>query len=588
MNKIRFLFLPLLMLLLVGCTSSSAVDDFRGLNQEEANLIVSRYDIYWNYEEVYSNDIAEGLIIDQSVEPGTPLNSIDAIVFTISKGVNPDLYTMPDFTGEVYGEVYGFAVGKDINIVMNGVYSEDVERNLIIDQSIDSGSIIDSEVELIITYSKGLDPDGTISLPDFSNMTMVDVREWIDSEDIKQFDLYYVFSDAVESGSFVSVDVVKSTDEIRRGDSFVFNFSAGPVVSESLNLNNTQNIKGVNLGGWFVLEGWMTPELFNGVSGSDETIFMEEKANAIEVIEQHWDTFITYEDFVYLKDQGINTLRIPIPWWYQGDSFTYTHDNITHNITYGDSQFYIERAMQWAEELGMNVLLDLHTAPGGQNGFDNGGITDVLQWERSENVVLTLQKIEQIVNDFKSYDSLWGIELLNEPGWGVDMDILQEYYLDGYQIIREAGLTDVYVVFHDGFRSYLINEWTGFFKNNDLYNVLFDLHLYQTFGDTWEGMDIEDHVTFVHNQQQQNINNYSGVVPIIIGEWSLGLQGNVYEGYNPQSYNDIRQAYLNAQLNVFDTAFGWFFWNYKIDSSSYLEWDYVRLTEIELMPDFNE
>lgn len=36
--------------------------------------------------------------------------------------------------------------------------------------------------------------------------------------------------------------------------------------------------------------------------------------------------------------------------------------------------------MDWAEECGVQILIDLHTVPGSQNGYDNGGITGVCKW----------------------------------------------------------------------------------------------------------------------------------------------------------------------------------------------------------------
>ena len=35
---------------------------------------------------------------------------------------------------------------------------------------------------------------------------------------------------------------------------------------------------------------------------------------------------------------------------------------------------YLDKAFDWAEETGLQILIDLHTAPDSQNGFDNGGI----------------------------------------------------------------------------------------------------------------------------------------------------------------------------------------------------------------------
>jgi len=39
----------------------------------------------------------------------------------------------------------------------------------------------------------------------------------------------------------------------------------------------------------------------------------------------------------------------------------------------------VDQVFQWAEEFGLRVVLDLHAAPGCQNGFDNGGIMGVCE-----------------------------------------------------------------------------------------------------------------------------------------------------------------------------------------------------------------
>ncbi|MCY0903238.1 MAG: glucan 1,3-beta-glucosidase, partial [Firmicutes bacterium] len=38
-------------------------------------------------------------------------------------------------------------------------------------------------------------------------------------------------------------------------------------------MTQTNKIRGVNLGGWLVLERWMTPSLFAGLDAKDETDF---------------------------------------------------------------------------------------------------------------------------------------------------------------------------------------------------------------------------------------------------------------------------------------------------------------------------
>ena len=492
----------------------------------------------------------------------------------------------PDFFGKDYSEVITWAEEFNVNIVVTSDYNDDVLPNSIYYQEVTAGTQINPEDEFEITYSRGYSPNGIINVLDFTGKGLDEINEWLTEENITKFSFKDVFSSTQPVGEYVGYDVTKSVEreEDLRKDSYTFYFSRGALDKEEVAFTNPEAIRGVNLGGWFVLEGWMTPDLFNGLAESDETYFVLNADNAEARLETHWNTFITEDDFAFLSDHGINYIRLPIPWWYQGEEFTYTHEGETHTVNYPSSKFYIDRAMTWAEEYGIDVLLDLHTAPGGQNGFDNGGISGVLQWEQPENVQKTIEVLKDIATDYKDYNSLWGIELLNEPGWGVDLDILMDFYEDAYLEIRKIAPA-VWIGMHDGFRMYLESEWSFFFRDNDFHNVFFDIHLYQTFGDGWADFDISDHLEWVEVEQYKAVHRYDGIVDVVVGEWSLGLQGNVYRGLDAESIRDLKIAFGNKQLNVYEHGFGWFFWNYKIDQSSHLEWDMKRLIETGIFPD---
>jgi glucan 1,3-beta-glucosidase len=58
-------------------------------------------------------------------------------------------------------------------------------------------------------------------------------------------------------------------------------------------------IRGVTLGGWLVLEKWVTPALFAGTSAEDETHLWTELSEhgQRELLRAHRDSFITERDF---------------------------------------------------------------------------------------------------------------------------------------------------------------------------------------------------------------------------------------------------------------------------------------------------
>jgi glucan 1,3-beta-glucosidase len=344
-----------------------------------------------------------------------------------------------------------------------------------------------------------------------------------------------------------------------------------------------KKIRGVNLGGWLVLEKWMTPSMFEGLDATDETTYCVELGGAAETrLKHHWQTFITRDDFAWLASIGINAVRIPIGHWIFGPSYPY-------HRTYGEEQHpfveggiaILDQAFDWAEELGLLVLLDLHAAPGCQNGFDNGGIKDVCEWHTDEAYINhSLWVLEQLAERYHGRPALHGIEVLNEPRWDVDTHLLKQYDVDGYERIRKyCKPEDTAVVFHDGFRSY--REYLGFMKEPEFSNVVFDIHRYQCFAREDIDADIYQHVTKTVVEWKQEADEIIQEMQqwTYVGEWSLGLDLKVVSLWAEGPYNHALEnmdkfqmdvayrAYASAQLATYEKYLGWFFWSYKTETT---------------------
>ena len=79
-------------------------------------------------------------------------------------------------------------------------------------------------------------------------------------------------------------------------------------------------VRGVNLGGWMVLEPWITPSLFYQFLGRasdvgvDSYTFCEalgaEEAN--KQLRRHWETWVTEDIVKTLAESGINSIRLPV------------------------------------------------------------------------------------------------------------------------------------------------------------------------------------------------------------------------------------------------------------------------------------
>jgi glucan 1,3-beta-glucosidase len=328
------------------------------------------------------------------------------------------------------------------------------------------------------------------------------------------------------------------------------------------------HIRAVNLGGWLVLEHWMRPSLFKGIEGYDETQFCLQSKNVKKQLDDHRSTFIVESDFQWLKNHGINMVRLPYPFWLFGNIEPY----------YGCVE-KLDEIMDWANKYELKVLLDLHTAPGCQNGFDNGGQLGVLTWHtKAENLELTLQILEKVALRYKDHPALWGMEILNEPHWTYEISFMEAFYEEAYTRLRKVLKPSTEIVFHDAFRN---KAWKPFLSGKE--NVILDLHLYQGFEDKFKQAGIAKNVTYPLETYISLIDEISSYTRCIIGEWSLGLDPKNFEGSDAFNKHLGLRALGATQLLAFERAYGWVFWNYTIEEKD-SGWNFKSCVEKGILP----
>jgi len=115
-------------------------------------------------------------------------------------------------------------------------------------------------------------------------------------------------------------------------------------------------VRGANIGGWLVLEPWITPSIFEQFDGSiiDEYTLTKNVPNAGDILRSHWESWVSQGDFQKIADNGFNLVRIPVGYWafqkYQGDPYIQ------------GAADYLEKAIGWARATGLKVWIDLHGA----------------------------------------------------------------------------------------------------------------------------------------------------------------------------------------------------------------------------------
>ena len=309
-------------------------------------------------------------------------------------------------------------------------------------------------------------------------------------------------------------------------------------------------LRGVNFGGWLVLERWMTPRLFRGTEAKDEYSFMQ-TAGAAAKIEQHRNTFITEDDFRWLSENGYNAIRIPIGYW----------------ILDGDGPYLpcIER-LDWAVRMAANydikVLICLHGAPGSQNGRDHSGRIGKANWYRNSAYrQQTIDLLARLSKRYRSQAAVWGIELLNEPEAWRKPWILRQFYRRAYQVIQSTARTGLTTVFSDGFMPRMMS---GAIKATPNYPVMMDTHWYHFFTPRWAQRLLPLKLYRWHlGQRVKLLTRLSKKQPIIMGEWSGVIGSEALSRYQTARHQALMQVHLREQQALFSRLEGWFYWSYK-------------------------
>ncbi len=311
--------------------------------------------------------------------------------------------------------------------------------------------------------------------------------------------------------------------------------------------------RGVNLGSWLVLEKWISPEVFTDTNANDEyTLGLAlGKDKATARLKRHRETWITDDDFKWMRARGLNAVRLPVGYWILEDDPPFVSGRET-----------LDYAFRAAKANGLAVFLDLHGVPGSQNGWDHSGREGTLGWHTSpDNIAHSLRVVEDLAAHCKQFDNFAGFELLNEPRWDVPLDILKTYYQDGYARVRKSvGPERTTVVIHDAFRP---DKWADFMPPAQYSNVLLDTHLYQCYTDDDKKHDIFAQVEIAGLERKRQLDAMQKQLPGMVGEWSCALDPHSLPGLSGFGLDAAIRAYGSAQLISYETTRGWFFWTYK-------------------------
>ncbi|MCR2821753.1 chitobiase/beta-hexosaminidase C-terminal domain-containing protein [Lederbergia panacisoli] len=294
-------------------------------------------------------------------------------------------------------------------------------------------------------------------------------------------------------------------------------------------------LRGTNAGGWLVMESWMSPTNSPDQKTTIKTLtdrFGDE--TAWELINLYQDNYWTKSDFDNIKQAGMNVVRLPFSYFEMLND-----DGSLKSTAFDRMDWFIKEAAK--REL--YVILDMHGAPGSQNGKDHSGDTTRPDkgnlFGNKENMDKTVFLWEQIAERYKDEKWLAGYDLLNEPGGATGIEQF-DFYDQLYKAVRAKDKNHI---------MFIEAIWEPYhLPNPDLYgweNIVYSYHFYG-----WDNIDSfpsQKRFTDSKIPMVNEMTNYN--VPLLVGEFTL--------------FNNLQS--WDYALKVYEEQ-GWSFttWSYKV------------------------
>lgn len=326
-------------------------------------------------------------------------------------------------------------------------------------------------------------------------------------------------------------------------------------------------IRGVNLGGLFIVEPWMMSDEWNAMGCGDKNsefdcVLKLGQAGADAAFKAHWNRWITQADINEIKSLGLNTIRIPVGYWMM-ESLV---DSSEHFPRGGFT--YLERVCGWAKAAGLYVMIDLHGAPGAQCARQpfTGQFAPSSGFYNDYNYERAYKFYEWMTNIIHTNPNFWStgtIQLVNEPDRPSPSSLVQTFYRTAFARIRavEAKLGTARADFVH--IQMMNNKWGSGDPNANLpdkYYAFYDDHHYVKWSDVATNRDAY--------MRHSCHDDRSGNTPVVTGEWSLSVSDSVEWGSMSLTAGDAVAWYRKwwgAQFLSYEKIYGWVFWNWKVN-----------------------
>lgn len=320
-----------------------------------------------------------------------------------------------------------------------------------------------------------------------------------------------------------------------------------------------KRIKGINLGSWLLFEGY----ILGGPNIAETQIkhqFRKKQGKSeLENFENLFrKNFIQKKDFKNIAQTKAKYIRLPF------------NQKLIEKKPYSYSKTgtqYIKKALDWAAEFNLKVILDLHAACGAQNCDWHGDSTGSANfWQKKAYRDRAVKLWGYLSAKFAAHPGLGGYDLLNEPVTKkTNTGLIKDYYKKSISAIRVNDKKSP--IFLEG------NCWAqqiDFLASLACDNIKISIHAYLPLSYTYNFIKGLSYPGKIEGQMWDKSTIYKYMKPyadfakknkidILVGEFGINWRGGFWG----------EKKYLDDLLSVFDDfGFGYTYWTYKAIANS--------------------
>ncbi|MFA6624715.1 MAG: cellulase family glycosylhydrolase [Bacilli bacterium] len=345
-------------------------------------------------------------------------------------------------------------------------------------------------------------------------------------------------------------------------------------------------LKGVNAGGMLVSEGWLVPYSVGEKLDADNNIIydsnniptypelpMEDVIEGLnsnpnitdsqrkEFIDTFRENWFSDSDFKVVKEQlGYNSIRLP---FYYRDILDQNEDGSFKRKEKEDAFSYFDWFLSECQKYSLYCILDLHGAPGSQNGYEHSG------YMKGADLWTNDTYINATADLWKYVSSYYTVDKPDLGKWIATYDILNEPCGDYND--KNKGTTDIcYPVFdkiYDAIRD-----------NNDNHVI--------TIEGVWDFSNFPDPATYSWTNIQYEIHMYNwNNLPtwLFLDYYEVTSGGKFYDvPYYVGEFTCFDyQDKWNETMSYFDKkGYSFSLWNYKAVSTGFWTTTWSIYTEV--------